>query len=391
MKVLIVHNYYQHKGGEDSVVANEVQLLRKNGVEVLEYYRHNSEINTFSAVKKISMLSNTAYAKDSYRELSNFIEKHKPDICHVHNFFPLITTAVYGACKAHGVPVVQTLHNYRLACLNGMFIRENKACEDCVTGSLLLGVARKCYRDSFVQSYAVANMVLSNKRKGVWNSMVDRYLTFTEFSKEKFMAIGIDEQLLTIKPNFVDVQPRSKQLSEVPTFVYLGRLDESKGINVLLEAALELKKIQFKIIGKDTEGFVEKLNRYENVEYLGEMPHEDAMIALSNAHGLVFPSLCYEGMPMTILEAFALRTTVIASNMGAMKSVVKHEKNGLLFSPGSGRELAHQITRLLEDSNGGQQLVENAHSDYISLYSETSAWKQLKSVYTELLNEGTGS
>lgn len=388
MKILIVHNSYQHKGGEDIVVQNETELLKNRGVEIVSYIRHNDEIKNDGILKKASLLFDTSWSKVTYKEVKKLIAIEKPDLCHVHNFLPLVSPSVYAACNEANIPVIQTLHNYRLGCINGMFIRNNKVCTDCLDKGIYNGVSNKCYRDSTIQSYAVARMVSTNNSNKTWNKRVDKFLCFTDFAKQKFIQIGIDKSKLVIKPNSVSV-PLSliKTKSTTKNFLFVGRLDESKGIKVFIEAAKCFPDFQFEIAGANTTGIS---THYSNVTYHGEVSRNRVFELINNAHALVFPSLCFEGMPMSILEAFALKTPVIASNMGAMKSLISHERTGLLFKPNDANALCVQIEEFNKNESLINSIQENAFKEYENFYSENANAKRLIQLYKETIDNYAG-
>ena len=178
MKILQVHNYYQIGGGEATVVAAEKNLLTEKGHKLITYYRKNEEIQSYSIPKKMGLLKNTTWSETSYREILKILKAERPDICHVHNVLPLISPAVYYACANENVPVVQTLHNYRLICANGLFQRAGKICEDCLGSSAYGAVLKKCYRNSSVQTLAVARMLEKHKTKKTWSEKINAYICF---------------------------------------------------------------------------------------------------------------------------------------------------------------------------------------------------------------------
>jgi glycosyltransferase involved in cell wall biosynthesis len=382
MKILQAHNFYQLSGGEDTVVKNEEELLNKNGHSVIPYRRNNEELKNLSPAKSWHVFRSMVWSKSTYREVRALLEKHQPDICHVHNFLPLISPSIYTACKEAGVPVVQTLHNYRLICSNGLFLREGKVCEDCLGKSPFTAVSKKCYRNSYAQTLAVANMLHQNNKRDTWNSEVDAFLCFTEFAREKFIQHGIDPALLFVKPNFVSPSPLEAP-NEAPYYLYVGRLDEYKGVRLLKEIAPQLP-FPLKVIG--TGELEKELAGSLNLELLQHQEHSSTLRYIKGAKALLFPSLCYEGMPMTILEAFANKTPVIASNMGAMKSMVETEKTGLLFDTGSAKALLNAI-RLLESKAGLENdLRENAFRLYEKKYSEEASYQRLMEIYQQVSN-----
>ncbi len=384
MKILQVHNYYQLAGGEDTVVANEKALLEEHGHEVIPFYKRNDEIDDYSFVQKAKLLKKTTWSNENYAEALSILKRVQPDVCHVHNFLPLISPSIYQACRDAGVPVVQTLHNYRLICTNGLFLREGNVCEDCLGKSAYSAVRKKCYRDSMAQTYAVARMIEKNKARNVWNNLVDAYFCFTDFAKEKFVTHGLPTDKLFVKSNFVKT-PKAIETSSTKEdyFIYVGRLESNKGVLLLKEISTQLQ-LSVKVVGEGD--LTAELEEVPSIELLGKRPHEETLELIQNARALLFPSLCYEGMPMTILEAFAHKTLVISSDLGAMQAIIQHGKNGLLFAPGNGEKLMNQIERA-SDEKEVQSMVGKAHEDFRELYSGKANYRMLMERYEAVVNQ----
>jgi len=381
MKILQVHNYYQLAGGEDTVVANEKALLEAHGHEVIPYYKHNKEIEGYSLTEKAKLIKKTTWSNDTYNEALATLKSIRPDVCHVHNFLPLISPSIYQACRDAGVPVVQTLHNYRLICANGLFLRDGKVCEDCLGKNAYSSVTKKCYRNSALQTYVVARMIEKNASKNVWNDFVDAYFCFTDFAKEKFVAHGLPEEKLFVKSNFVRAPEANLPSAKEDYLIYVGRLESNKGVLLLKEISSQLK-MPLKVVG---EGDLKaELEGIPSIELLGRRPHEETLELIQNAHALLFPSLCYEGMPMTILEAFARRTPVIASDLGAMQSIIQHGQNGFLFAPGNDEELLSQIEGVSNEKEV-QTVVSNAYEDFSQKYSGDANYKMLIERYRAVM------
>lgn len=385
MKILQVHNYYQIGGGEDTVVAAEKAMLESNGHEVFTFYKHNKEIEDYSFSKKLNLLRNTTWSKTSYNEALQILKEVQPDVCHVHNFMPLISPSVYQACKDLGVPVVQTLHNYRLICSNGLFMRSGGICEDCLGKSAYGAVKKKCYRNSGIQTYAVARMIQKNKQ--VWKELVDAYICLTDFAKQKFLTHGLPENKLLVKPNFVEKRSLPKDEEKSPYFVYVGRLTESKGVSIFKRLANELP-LPLKMVGEGE--LSETLQGIANVELMGKKSGPETLELIQNAEALILPSVWYEGMPMTILEAFSLNTPVIASNLGGMKSMIRHQENGFLFSPGSEEELLENLNFVCNESEKITKIVENAALEFDKKYSASANYTMLMDIYEKVIGAQNG-
>ena len=176
--VLVVHNAYQQRGGDDAVVAAEVDLLRRHGHTVHTYFRHNDEVKGSS---RAALAAGTLWSRSAYRDVAELIRKHQPRVMHVHNTLPLISPAVYWAAARAGVPVVQTLHNFRLVCPQALMLREQRVCEDCVGRIPWRAVVHSCYRESAVQSAVVAGMLQTHRWLGTWRTRVARYVALNDF------------------------------------------------------------------------------------------------------------------------------------------------------------------------------------------------------------------
>ena len=207
MKILFVHNFYQYSGGEDVVFKNEFDLLKSNRHQIIQYFKNNIEIQNYSLNQKIKLFFESSFSNQTFNEIRDIIKTEIPNICHVHNYMPLISPSVLYACNEMNVPVIQTLHNYRMLCAKAYLFRNSKICEECVGKSLYHGVKYGCYRNSRIKTFAVAKMIESNKRKGTWDEGVDAYIALTSFSKNKFVEGGMPGDKIFVKPNFLFDDP----------------------------------------------------------------------------------------------------------------------------------------------------------------------------------------
>ena len=337
MRVLMVHNAYQQRGGEDSVVESEAALLRHHGHEVQVYERHNDEVGQ---TPKWQLAAGAVWSSRTVRDVQALIAGFKPDVMHVHNTMPLVSPSVYWTAQKLGVPVVQTLHNFRLMCPQAMFVREGKVCEDCLGKVPWRGVLHKCYRDSTVQSAVMAAMLSTHRVLGTYASKVDRFIALNEFCRTKFIEGGLEAARISVKPNFVDWQPEPRWDQRLGG-LYLGRLTPEKGVGVLLRALARQPRRRLRVVGGGPLG--DAVRATAGVDYLGFLPLAEIWEHLSRASYMVVPSVWYEGFPRTIVEAFASGVPVIASRLGSLAEVVSDGKTGLLFNPGDDEDLASKL------------------------------------------------
>jgi glycosyltransferase involved in cell wall biosynthesis len=349
VRILAVHNYYQQPGGEDRCFEAEVAMLRAEGHEVVEYCADNDEIG---GLGRLTAALRTVWSRRGYRQVRSLIQKHRPQVVHFHNTFPLVSPAAYYAARAEGVPVVQTLHNFRLLCPNALFFREGRVCEDCLGKSLPWpGVVHGCYRDSRPASAAVATMIATHRALGTWREMVDVYIALTEASRAKFVAGGLPADRLVVKPNFLDSDP-GRGDGTGGYGIYVGRLSAEKGLTTLLRAWGAIgNSVPLTIVGDGPlAGLVtEAVAGNPAIRWLKAQPPETVLSLLGGAAFAVLPSECYENFPRVVIESFAKGTPVIASRLGAMAEIVADGRTGFHFAPGDDVDLAATVRRAVAD------------------------------------------
>jgi glycosyltransferase involved in cell wall biosynthesis len=381
MRILLVHNYYQQPGGEDQVFKAEGELLERHGHEVHSYTAHNDQVKHLS---QLDLAQTTIWNRESYRALRTLIKQHRPDIVHVHNTLPLISPAVYYAAKARGATVVQTLHNFRLLCPKATFFRDGKVCEDCLgKGFPWPAIQHACYRNSRAASSAVAAMLAVHRFRHTYQDKVDAYIALTEFARQKFIKGGLPADKIHVKGNFVSPDPGMDEGGSGYA-LFVGRLSEEKGIGVLLEAWTRLGgKLPLKIVGGGPlAGRVMSASKDDpSIEYLGWQPHSRVLERMRDAKVLIFPSLWYEGVPITLLEAFAMGLPVIASDLGTMASAIEHHKTGLLYEAGNADKLARLVNWALSQPEKIEQMRREARAEFEAKYTAEKNYQQLIEVY----------
>ena len=383
MRVLVVHNAYQHKGGEDTVMEAEVALLRSRGHEVELFTRHNDAIAT---MPKLAAAANTVWSASVAAEFECTLGAFRPDVVHVHNTFPLISPAIYWVAARLQVPVLLTLHNFRLMCPQAMFLREGKVCEDCLGKLPWRGALRGCYRESRLQSTVLASMVSLHRGLGTWQKKVTRYIALNDFCRNKFIEGGLPAERIVVKPNFVDFSPPIAV--DRKDFLFVGRLSAEKGIDTLVAASRTVEAASVQVAGTGPEA--ELLNAVPNIRALGALTGDQVREAMGGAMALVLPSIWYENFPRTLVEAFGCGLPVIASRIGALAELVEDRVTGLLFEPGDPASLADAMRWALEHPAEMAAMGKAARAHYEANFTAERNYQQLLAIYEGAIAETKG-
>lgn len=381
MRVLSIHNRYQIRGGEDESREAEERLLREMGHVVDVYEENNDRVPTVSPMQ---MATNTIWSHKAYQIVEQRLSEQPHDIVHVQNFFPLISPSVYYAAKSKGVPVVQTLRNYRLLCPNGLFFRNGSACEDCLGKAVPLpGVWHGCYRESQIATGAVATMLTVHRTMRTWLEMVDVYIALTEFARQKFIQGGFPAEKIVVKPNFVHPAPVVGTGSGGYA-LFVGRLSVEKGLDTLLTAWEQLgNQLPLKIVGDGplADRVVEAAQKLESVEWLGRKSMAEVHKLMGEATVVIFPSKWYETFGRVAVEAFAKGTPVIAANIGAIAELVEHGRTGLHFQPGDAVDLATQVEWALAHPRELATMRQEARTEFETKYTAEKNYRKLMEIY----------
>jgi glycosyltransferase involved in cell wall biosynthesis len=384
MKVLIIHTFYKQKGGEDQVVANEIDLLRANGTET-ELLQFSNEGGTLLKLLQIG------FNIGSYRKTKRKLAQFSPDVVHIHNLHFSGSAAVIYAIRAAGIPIVMTLHNYRLLCPSGSLFHNQQLFLDSVQpGFPWAAVKNGVYQESQLITFWVTMAQYIHERAGTWNK-IDRFVVLGEHSRQLFLnsKLGNAAGGFTVKPNFCFPQEQAETTSAAPYFLYIGRLTQEKGIEVLLNAFAGTE-LPLKIVGsgplEDLVGTFVKQNA--NITYLGQKSKAETSVLLKNATALVFPSIWYETFGMVVIEAFSSGIPVIASDLGNISKIVTDGYNGRTFAPGRAADLRTEliIYQYLTQEEKKEYSV-NAKSTYDTLYTPQNNYKLLSGIYNEVISK----
>ncbi len=380
MRVLLAHNYYREPGGEDQVFESEAALLAERGHAVVRYVVNNREIHRAGPVAALQATWNRRVSA----EVGALIEQARPDVLHCHNFFARLSPAVYYAAAAHGIPVVQTLHNYRLLCLNATLFRDGRVCEDCVGRAVPWpGVLHACYRASRPASAAVALLLSAHRAVRTWAKRVHVYVALTSFARQKLIAGGVPADRIVVKPNFVDPDPGpGNGRGEYALFV--GRLSAEKGIDTLLRAWRLLQgRPPLLIVGDGPLAPVvaEAARSIVGCRWLGSRPRQEVLELMRGARLLVVPSRWYEGFPMVIAEAYATGVPVVASDLGSLGCLVHDKRTGLRFRAGDPDDLASKVEWLDVHPEERQDMTAAARGEFEANYSPDQGYRNLVAIY----------
>ena len=389
MKVLQVHNFYRTRGGECSVVDAERVLLESRGHKVVPYYRDSSNIDELRIIDKARTLFRVPYNNAVEKDLTVTLSKDTPDVAHVHNVFPMLTTAVYKALRNYGVPIIQTIHNFRFLCPNGQFYVHNKVCEACQEKGFLSAVKNRCMQNSFLISSIYSAAISHAWKSGVLPNGIDRYIALNQFFADRLISGGIPPSRIRILGNFVSetgllVSPKKDYV------LYLGRLSQEKGIRTLLRAWKNVDGATLRIagIGPMMQEIEDMIANYPQarVQTMGYVSGIAKRVLIKEAICMVVPSEWYENFPISVLEAMSLGTPVIASNIGGLPEMVNHDKDGLLYETGNSDALTEKLRLMISDRELAARLAKEALNSANNLFSPERHYESLIDIYTDAID-----
>ena len=318
-----------------------------------------------------------------YEELSDLIRRERPEVAHFHNTFPLISASGYVACRDQGVPVVQTLHNYRIVCAAATFPRAGKVCEECKASHPWPAVLHRCYRNSLPGSLAMARLLRTNWRRGIYEDFIDVFVALTEFAAARFAREGLPSERIVVNPNFVD-STAAASAGGGGYAIFVARLSQEKGVGLLLRAWRDLRDIPLKVVG-DGPLFEQAsaTARAEGlpIEFLGMRPREEAIELIGKAELQVIASECFEGFPLVAVESYARGTPVVASNIGGLTELVRDGETGLHFAAGDPASLVGQVRRLWGDPVLRARMRHGARARFEAEYTPQLALQRLLDTY----------
>jgi len=360
-------------------------MLRNAGHEVITYFRSNDEIKQLSRAQRLALIPNTIWSASTRTKFKALLAREKPSIVHVHNTFVRISPSVFSACQEVGIPVVHTLHNYRLMCPTGLFYRDGHVCEECVEKSLWSGIRHGCYHDSGSATAVVAGMIAVHRMLRTWSRPGHFYIALSQFARHKFVESGLADERIFVKPNFVHPDPGLPSEKEQYA-VFAGRLSSEKRVDNLLRA-WERSKSRFPVLilgdGPERAGLEEaaRQRNLSGIDFKGRVPREQVIEIIRKARFLIFPSELYENFPVAIVEAFACSTPVICSRMGAMQEIVSDGSTGLQFTPGQIDDLAEKMDWAWAHPDQMSDMGRQSRREYETKYTAETNYKLLMDIY----------
>lgn len=385
MKVIVCHNYYQERGGEDQFFEDEAKLLESNGHEVIRYTTHNDEINDRFLV---SVAAQTLWSTESSARLTELVKQHRPDVLHVVNTFPLISPSIFHAARKLNLPTVASIQNYRSFCAQAMCFRDGKACEACLGKIPWRAVKHACYRGSRTGSMVVAAMQMLHRQLRTWQRCVDVICVASDFSKSKLVAAGFDSGQMMNKPNFVSVDP-GQQAGAGKFALFVGRLAGEKGVDALLEAWKKHRlPYPLKIVGDGPDSDVVKKasDNQSNIEWVGRVANEEVYDWMGRAACLIFPSVGYESMPKTLIESMAVGTPVIGADSASVPEVVLDGQTGHIFQSGSADSLAQKVHQFFAQEDQWQMMRDRCRQEFETRFTAEENYRLLMKIYREAMH-----
>lgn len=390
MKVLVVHNLHRRgsASGDDQVFKSETNLLEENGVDVVRYTVCNDEFDDLGIIGKIISTFGMMWSFKNYRNIKNIIKKEKPELVHVHTFFPLLSPSILYAAKREGIPVIATLHDTRFICPCATSLRNTILCNECGDGHYFRMVKYGCFKNSKFQSLLVAFIFKYHRIRKTFYNQIDKYICLNENQIKLLEEIGFDKKKIVKKYNFVpdaEANLRSIKIVNIPNryVVFYGRIGEEKGIRLLMKIWNQINDIPLVVMGDGplAKEFTQWANTHNNVYYLGYTEHNKCLSIVKGAEFVIFPSIWYEGCSMVEIETESLGKGLIATDLGFSVEAIENGKNGYKVELGDVYGCRSTIINLWNNPSLCKEIGINARLDYENKYLPNDNFDQLILIY----------
>lgn len=392
MKILLVHNFYKQHGGENNYVNSLQRLLIQKKIDVVTYFKKSKNINNNlldKAKVAIDMLHNPKFEN----ELNELLDTEKPDLCHIHNLYPLIPTSIYTLLRKYKIPIVQTIHTYRLLCPKGFLYRNSKICEACVNKKIKYpSVLHHCYHDSTAASLF---FLLSNNQQKIQEIIknVDMFIFPAKFTKDYHLRfLAINHKKSAVLPYFVTKPKYTSNTNKKNYFLFVGRLSEEKGILNLIKMFNEIGNQKLIVIGKGPLYKKALKNTASNIKFLGELNKNKIYRFMSEAIATIIPSPWYEVGPIVLMESFANNTPVIAPKIGVFKERIKDNRTGFFYQDMDSLNLQETINKasLFKINKAGyQEMCKRVYQTYLKEYSSEKHFHSIRKIYAQAINKSS--
>lgn len=388
VRILLVHNRYRTAApsGENRVVDQEAEALAARGHEVLRFELESDDIEQFSLARKASLPVRVVWSRGTYRSLASALREARPDVVHVHNTFPLLSSAVLHSCHKAEVPVVATIHNYRLACASADYFRRGAVCHDCSTGTPISAVVHGCYRDSRLTTVPVVLGTVAHRR--AWRSLVSAYIFISAAERHLLGGLGLPEDRMFVRHNMVPWRPIRRRARE-PEVLFAGRLDEAKGVRVLMDgwdryrALVGDAPLRLVIAGSGPleDEVAAWASSQSSVQWLGQVDRDRCFDLMSRARAVLLPSAWEETFGLVVVEAMATGTPPIASSHGSFVELITPGIDGELFAPGDPAALATALADAEARPQHFAHLGEQARKTYEERFDPDESLDRLLEIY----------
>jgi glycosyltransferase involved in cell wall biosynthesis len=388
VRIALVHNRYRSSApsGENRVVDQESEALAALGHEVIRFERDSDEIEQWSRAKKASLPIRVIWSRETHRDLVAMSRASRPDVVHVHNTFPLLSAAVLHACRDAAVPVVATIHNRRLVCASGDFFREGAVCHDCADGPPVPALVHGCYRGSRLATAPVVFSASAHRR--AWRSLVSAYLFGSMSLRDQLGGLDLPQDRVFVRHHLIPRRTVQRGARE-PTVFYAGRLDEAKGLRLLMAGWDHYCKVsagnrlRLVIAGAGPlEGEVEAwASGRPSVEMMGQLESTRCIELMARARAVIVPSVCEETFGLAAVEAMAVGVPPIAAGHGALAELVTSAVDGVLFRPGDATSLAAALADVDAHPERYEAYGDEARKTYERRFNPERNLEQLLSIY----------